>query len=193
MVPVCIESCCSSLHHFYFILVLLQIWIPNQASILHCWSYKGDVYVTCLSINIPLNTTFRSWKKSYVPCLALPLRVHKLYIRVSFSDTFLRWLPPFVVYKQLSLSAVKTNPFYNLLGSGCVLISYSTLSLIIAWLGQDYSSEADKETLLYCAVSDVSSRYVFSCVICFRFIHFILISTAHALFLTCLPVSIYGT
>jgi hypothetical protein len=40
---------------------------------------------------------------------------------------------------------------------------------------------------------DISSRYVFSCVICFRFIHFILISTAHALFLTCLPVSIYGT
>ena len=39
----------------------------------------------------------------------------------------------------------------------------------------------------------LSSRYVFSCVICFRFIHFILISTAHALFLTCLPVSIYGT
>ena len=28
---------------------------------------------------------------------------------------------------------------------------------------------------------------------CFRGIHFILISTAHALFLTCLPVSIYGT
>ena len=28
---------------------------------------------------------------------------------------------------------------------------------------------------------------------CFRFIHFILISTVHALFLTCLPVSIYGT
>ena len=35
--------------------------------------------------------------------------------------------------------------------------------------------------------------HVFSCVICFRFIHFILISIAHALFLTCLPVSIYGT
>jgi hypothetical protein len=46
----------------------------------------------------------------------------------------------------------------------------------------------------YCLiVFIVSSRYVFSCVICFRFIHFILISTAHALFLTCLPVSIYGT
>ena len=39
----------------------------------------------------------------------------------------------------------------------------------------------------------VPSRYVFSCVICFRFIHFIFISTVHALFLTCLPVSIYGT
>ena len=47
-------------------------------------------------------------------------------------------------------------PFYTLLGSGCVLISYSMLSLIIAWLGYDYSSEAetaDKETLLYCEVS----------------------------------------
>ena len=30
---------------------------------------------------------------------SLPLRVHKVYIRVSFSDTFLKWLPPFVVYK----------------------------------------------------------------------------------------------
>ena len=29
--------------------------------------------------------------------------------------------------------------------------------------------------------------YVFSCVICFHFIHFILISTANALFLSCLP------
>ena len=44
-----------------------------------------------------------------------------------------------------------------------------------------------------CSYSHISSRYVFSCVICFRFIHFNLISTAHALFLTCLPVSIYGT
>jgi hypothetical protein len=34
---------------------------------------------------------------------------------------------------------------------------------------------------------------VFSYVIFFRIIHFILISTAHALFLTCLLVSIYGT
>jgi hypothetical protein len=27
---------------------------------------------------------------------SLPLRVHKVYIRVSFSNIFLRWLPPFV-------------------------------------------------------------------------------------------------
>jgi hypothetical protein len=39
----------------------------------------------------------------------------------------------------------------------------------------------------------ISSRYMFSYVICFRIIHFILISTVHALFLTCLPVSISGT
>ena len=39
----------------------------------------------------------------------------------------------------------------------------------------------------------LSSRYVFSYVMSFRIIHFILISTAHALFLTCPPVSIYGT
>jgi len=56
----------------------------------------------------------------------LPLRVHKLHIRVSFSGTFLKWL---------SLSAEKNFPFYTLLGSGCVLISYSMLSLILAWLG----------------------------------------------------------
>jgi hypothetical protein len=39
----------------------------------------------------------------------------------------------------------------------------------------------------------VSSRYMFLYVICFRIIHFILISTVHALILTCLPVSISGT
>jgi hypothetical protein len=36
------------------------------------------------------------------------------------------------------------------------------LSLIIAWLGYDYSSEAevaDKETFLYCAVSDVMFKF----------------------------------
>ena len=27
---------------------------------------------------------------------SLPLRAHKVYIRVSFSDTFLRWMLPFV-------------------------------------------------------------------------------------------------
>ena len=44
-----------------------------------------------------------------------------------------------------------------------------------------------------CLCLCLSSRYVFLYVICFRIIHFILISTAHALFLTCLPVSISGT
>jgi hypothetical protein len=39
----------------------------------------------------------------------------------------------------------------------------------------------------------LSPRYVFSYVMSFHIIHFILISTAHALFLTCPPISIYGT
>jgi hypothetical protein len=64
----------------------------------------------------------------------LPLRVHKVYIRVSFSDTFLRWLPPSVT-NNCHYQQRKNIPFYTLLGSGCVLISYSMLSLIIAWLG----------------------------------------------------------
>ena len=33
----------AALHHFYFIRVLLQIWVPDWASLLHRWSYKGDV------------------------------------------------------------------------------------------------------------------------------------------------------
>ena len=67
---------------------------------------------------------------------SLPLRVHKLYIRVSFSDTFLRWLPPFVVsINSCHYQQRKNFPFYTLLSSGFVLISYSMLSLIIAWLG----------------------------------------------------------
>ena len=38
-----------------------------------------------------------------------------------------------------------------------------------------------------------TARHIYRHGMCFRGIHFILISTAHALFLTCLPVSIYGT
>ena len=54
-------------------------------------------------------------------------------------------------------------PFYSLLVSGCVLMSYSMLSLIIAWLGYDYSSEAetaDKETAILCSIaaSDVMTN-----------------------------------
>ena len=58
---------------------------------------------------------------------SLPLRVHKVYIRVSFSDTFLRWLPPFVTTNSCHYQQIKNFPFYTLLGSGCVLISYSML------------------------------------------------------------------
>ena len=49
---------------------------------------------------------------------SLPLRVHKVYIRVSFSDTFLRWLPPFATtgYKQLSLSTEKKLSLLYLTG-----------------------------------------------------------------------------
>jgi hypothetical protein len=65
---------------------------------------------------------------------SLPLRVHTVYIRVSFSDTFLRWLPPFAT-NSCHYQLRKNFPFYTLLGSGCVLISYYMLSLIIAWLG----------------------------------------------------------
>ena len=81
---------------------------------------------------------------------SLSLRVHKVYIRVSFSDTFLRWLPPFAT-NSCHYQQRKNFPFYTLLGSHSVLISYSMLSLITTWLGYDYSSEtetADKETLL---------------------------------------------
>ena len=40
---------------------------------------------------------------------SLPLRVHKVYIRVSFSDTFVRWLPPFVTIAVI-ISREKTFP-----------------------------------------------------------------------------------
>ena len=65
---------------------------------------------------------------------SFPLRVHKFYIRVSFSDTVLGWLPPFSLQIAVIINWEK-NPFDILLGSGCVLISYYMLSLIIAWLG----------------------------------------------------------
>jgi hypothetical protein len=64
----------------------------------------------------------------------LPLSVHKVYIRISFSDTFLRWLPLFAT-NSCHYQQRKNFPFYTLLGSDCVLISNSLLSLIIAWLG----------------------------------------------------------
>ena len=69
MVPVCNESCCSSLHHFYFILVLLQIWIPDWASILHRWSYKGDVSPFFKDLCKPVSVLYwkltQSLSKSY--------------------------------------------------------------------------------------------------------------------------------
>jgi hypothetical protein len=76
---------------------------------------------------------YDSWELGEELCpvsSSLPLRVHKVYIRVSFSDTFLRWLPPFVT-NSCHYQQRKHFPFYTLLGSGCMLISYS----MIAWLG----------------------------------------------------------
>ena len=46
---------------------------------------------------------------------SLSLRVHKLHVRVSFSDTFLRWLPPFCI-RMLSLSAEKKRSLLYLTG-----------------------------------------------------------------------------
>ena len=60
--------------------------------------------------------------------------LYKVYIRVSFLDTFLRWLPPFFT-NRCHYQQRKNFSFSTLLGNGCVLISYSMLSLIIAWLG----------------------------------------------------------
>ena len=38
---------------------------------------------------------------------SLPLRMHKVYIRVSFSDTFLKWLPAIIA---VIISREKTFP-----------------------------------------------------------------------------------
>ena len=62
---------------------------------------------------------------------------------------------------------------------------------ILKYKLQNYNKQSLKDKIQ--GFTCVPSRYVFSCVIRFRFIHFILISTVHALFLTCLPVSIYGS
>ena len=78
--------------------------------------------------------------------------------------------------------------------SACAIEGVSLISLKIVFrrhfLPACISSLISSQTFTNLGLS---SQYVFSCVICFRFIHFILNSTVHALFLTCLPVSIYGT
>ena len=55
--------------HFYFILVLLQIWIPDWASILHRWSYKGDVSPFFKDLCKPVSVLYwkltQSLSKSY--------------------------------------------------------------------------------------------------------------------------------
>jgi hypothetical protein len=79
-----------------------------------------------------------------------------------------------VNYGQRTMHGVRKSKHRNL----CINIIWICINFVL-------------HDMFYCAVFNLS--YVFSCVICFRFIHFILISTAHALFLTCLPVSMYGT
>jgi hypothetical protein len=73
------------------------------------------------------NATVRSWGgESYILCLALCRKDYTSCTSGShFPDTFLRWLPPFVIQIAVIINREKNFPFYTLLGSGCVLISYS--------------------------------------------------------------------
>ena len=115
---------------------------------------------------------------------------------VSFGVTSIGWINRKYSSKRTIKSKCDTSwlscEVYMYLLSLCTIcklslshrFKYSYLSPQLSW-NWKVSSDTDSWTL--------SSRYVFSCVTCFRCIHFILISTEHALFLTCLPVSIYGT
>ena len=114
--------------------IIPGLWVEKYRNLLVA---DGEyVYPTTKNVKAFLNnTTVGSWEEELCPMSSsLPLRVHKVYIRVSFSDTFLRWLSPFVTNSR-HYQQRKLFPFYTLLGSGCVLISYSMLLLIIAWLG----------------------------------------------------------
>jgi hypothetical protein len=76
----------------------------------HCWVIELSKYPRKVGYSTE-NYIFPSTKKklNYPPqnmrntWCSLPLRVYKLYIRVSFSDTFLRWLPPCFFIKQVIL------------------------------------------------------------------------------------------
>ena len=115
----------------------------NIVFIIMVWKYLSDIWLISphkpaedISITTFIFLQYDSAELGEELCpmsSSLPLRVHKVCIRVSFSDTSLRWLPPFVT-NSCHYQQRKNFPFYTLLGSGCVLISYSMLSLIIAWL-----------------------------------------------------------
>ena len=67
--------------------------------------FDGDEHVYRVH---PINAQYDSSELEEELCplsSSLPLRVHKVYIRVSFSDTFLRWLPPFVT-KRLRVNFI---------------------------------------------------------------------------------------
>ena len=57
---------------------------------------------------------------------SLPLRVHKVYIRVSYLDPFLRWLPPFVTngchYQLLYLTGqwLRVNFIFYVITDHCL-------------------------------------------------------------------------
>ena len=76
--------------------------IKSQKMFLWGWfwvcTYNAEVDSNPWEWNI-INTKYDSSELREELCpvsSSLPLRVHKVYIRVSFSDTFLGWLPPFV-------------------------------------------------------------------------------------------------
>jgi hypothetical protein len=65
--------------------------------------------------------------------------LRKLMVLLGLEQMVLICLPNLrsdeMVHPSCHYQQRKNFPFYTLLGSGCVLISYSMLSLTIAWLG----------------------------------------------------------
>jgi len=99
---------------FYILVTIKSISFNVESRITEFYAITpiSDSFNYAVILRLSINTTVRSWGEELCPVSnSLPLRVHKLYIRVSFSDTFLRWLPPFVTNSCHYQQRKKPFPF----------------------------------------------------------------------------------
>ena len=111
------------------------LWTISNRWISFCW-YESHTELAYSRVGLTKDTyTF-----SLIDLLEMFMFfLRKLMVLLALEQMVLICLPNLrsdeMVHPSCHYQQRKNFPFYTLLGSGCVLISYSMLSLTIAWLG----------------------------------------------------------